>query len=131
MPGQKNYILIKSIKTHWTSEAKALSYSESYEKSPESLAKSDIGSLLWRTLQRKDLQCQFISFLKVLCLTLFQFILRFNVVIILPFLFLPLTTPIPFLASFQIHDLFFVLISYYLLLVKTKQPDFKKGIAKD
>lgn len=57
---KKNYILIKSIKTHWTSEAKALSYSESYEKSSESLAKSNIGSLLQRTLQRKDLQGQFI-----------------------------------------------------------------------
>ena len=56
---KKNYILIKSIKAHWTSEAKALSYSESYENSPESLAKSNIGSLLC-TLQRKDLQGQFI-----------------------------------------------------------------------
>lgn len=26
---------------------------------------------------------------------------------------------------------YFLLISYYLLLVKTKQLDFKKGIAKD
>lgn len=60
LPGQKNYILIKSIKTHWTSEAKDLSYSETYEKSPESLAKGDIGSLLWRTPKRKDLQDQFI-----------------------------------------------------------------------
>lgn len=63
LPGQKTYILIKSIKTHWISEAKALSYSETYKKSPESLAKGDIGSLLWRTpkkKKKKDLQDQFI-----------------------------------------------------------------------
>lgn len=62
LPGQENYILIKSVRTHWTSEAKALCYSEAYEKSPGSLAKSNIGSLLWKTLQRKDLEGQFIWF---------------------------------------------------------------------
>lgn len=62
LPGQENYILLKSIRTHWTSEAKALCYSEAYEKSPGSLTKSNIGSLLWKTLQRKGLEGQFIWF---------------------------------------------------------------------